>query len=283
MALTNAQRKLRIANDGLAMIGQKAVTSLTDGSVDANRINGILEDLILELLDEDWNFNRHRVNLSGLTKVYKLTLDAAPTPTAAGWVVGDTLTGNLSGATATVKRVISTTEYLITAPSVDFTDGESISDGTNARDCATGYPVIDESPLEKYEYGYVLPSDWIHTRFLAYTYSDKIKYEFYPEQDMIFCDYDDAILAYNRKIEESTDVADVTKMPLWFWRLISARLAYVLSPNITENQKVQAKDDKELQDAWITAYERNGDANYEQEEHGNDDWVEGYDREIANA
>lgn len=279
--MSNTTDKLAIANFALLSLGDKVIAVIDTTTPAGSKINAILEKVILELLDEDWNFNRHRVNVSGLTKVYKLTLDAAPTPSATGWAVGDVLTGGTSAATATVKRVISTTEYLITAPSVDFTDGEVITSGADSRDCAGGYPLIDESPLDTFEYGYVLPTDLLNLRFLSDPYYDRIKLKFDTEQDMLFCDYDDASLVYNRKIEASADVADVTLMPTWFHRLISARIAYILAPNITENMKYRQKAEVEWRDAYIHALEQNADYNFKREQYGNSDWVEGVEREMA--
>jgi hypothetical protein len=276
--MSNTTDKLAIANFGLLSIGDKAIAAIDDTTVPGKRINAIFEKLILELLDEDWNFNRFRCNVSDLTKVFKLTVDTAPTPAA--FAVGATLTGATSSVTCTVKRKVSDTVYFVTEPSGDWTDGEVISDGTNSVDCATGYPTEDESPLDTFEYGYVLPTDLLNLRFLSDPYYDRIKLKFYTAQDMLFCNYDDASLVYNSKLEESTGVSDVTLMPLWFHRLISARLAYILAPNVTENMKHRQKAEVEWRDAYIHALEQNADYNYKKEQYGNNDWTEGVEREM---
>lgn len=81
--------------------------------------------------------------------MYKtLTLDDAPVP--AEWSADATLTGTTSGETCVVVAKVSSTVYTIKHLTGDFTDGEVISDGVNARDCGAGYPVVttSETPAE---------------------------------------------------------------------------------------------------------------------------------------
>ena len=63
-------------------------------------------------------------------------------------------------------------------------------------------------------------------------------------------------------------------MPVWFHRLISARLAYILAPNVTENQKREQKAEIEFNDAYLTAREKNGDSFWYRDE-SNNDWAYG--------
>ncbi len=70
----------------------------------------------------------------------KVVLDAAPTP--AVFAPGATLTGALSGKTATVVSRISDTEYYCTGLArPGFTAGETIGDGVNSRACAAPCPL----------------------------------------------------------------------------------------------------------------------------------------------
>jgi hypothetical protein len=66
-------------------------------------------------------------------------------PSAADFVVGDTVTGGTSGTTCVIVAVISSTNYIIKDRDGEFTDGEILTDdSTNSIDCAAGYPVITE-------------------------------------------------------------------------------------------------------------------------------------------
>jgi len=64
-------------------------------------------------------------------------------------------------------------------------------------------------------------------------------------------------------------------MPLWFHRLISARIAYILAPNMTENQRIRSKAEMEYQRAYTSAREKNGENAYVPDEQGDNDWQMG--------
>jgi hypothetical protein len=85
-------------------------------------------------------------------KNYILTLDSAPTGT---WSVGDTLTGASSLVTCEIVTVTSTTVYVVTEPSGEFTDGEVISNGTYSRDCAANYPTVEYNTIDYFEAGHI--------------------------------------------------------------------------------------------------------------------------------
>ena len=275
--MSNADEKTAIANIALLSVGEKFITSLTEGSVLANKINSIFEGIVRELLGDDWVFSRKRVNVEDLTQINKLTVDTAPSP--ASFVIGKTLTGASSSVTCTVMERLNSTTYLVTEPSDDFTDGETISDGTDSVDCAAGYPVVDDVlNLGQWYYGYQLPTDQLYIRGLGDVDYDKIRYPYQREGKIILTNIDDAYWHYNRWIgeDESSSVSDVTLMPVWFHRLISARLAHILAPNITENQKIRTKVEIELQEAWLYAREQNGSETYHEAEYkGNNDWRDG--------
>lgn len=279
--MTNAADKVAICNIGLLSVGQSFIATLTENTVWANKLNSIFEKVVEELLADDWYFNRKRVLLSDLTAVWKLTVDTAPT--AAAFDVGDTLTGATSAVTCTVLERLSDTVYLVTEPSGDFTDGEIIGDGTNSVNCATGYPEVSETLAHgEYDYGYKMPTDQLFIRGVGDVDYDKIKYPYTPEGQIILTNQTDDYWHYNRWIgyAGSATVSDVTLMPLWFQRLISARLAYILSPNITENMRKTPKAEADWDRAYLLAKEQNGFAMYSEYEESNDDWAEGAGRII---
>ncbi len=273
--MSNATEKTAIANIGLLSIGESVITSLASTKPDAVKVALVFESVVKELLAEDWFFSRKRVKLADLTQVYKLTVDTAPSPAA--WVVGATLTGATSTFTCTVVEPLSDTVYLITKPTGDWTDGEVLSDGTNSVDTATGYPV-DTDALEhgSWMYGFKRPTDLLYLLKNSDLGCDRVNFPYAPEGQVIFTNQVDAYLRYNKWMgfEGSATVSDVTEMPVWFHRLISAKIAYILAPNITENQKREAKSEIEFNDAYLTAREKNGDSFYYLDE-SNNDWAYG--------
>jgi len=275
--MSNATEKTAIANIGLLSIGESTITSIDATKPDAVKIALIFENVTKELLAEDWFFSRKRVKLADLTQVYKLTVDTAPTPAA--WVVGATLTGATSAVTCTVVEPLSPTVYLVTEPSGDWTDGEVVSDGTNSVDTATGYPLSSDT-LEhgSWRYGFKRPTDLLYLLKNSDLGCDRSNFPYAPEGQIIFTNHSDAYLRYNKWMgfEGSATVSDVTEMPVWFHRLISARLAYILAPNVTENQKREQKAEIEFNDAYLTAREKNGDSFYYLDE-SNNDWAYGAD------
>ena len=282
--MSNATEKVAISNIGLLAVGQNFITDAEFAgttSPTANKVKALFEQVVKELLNEDWFFNRYRATL---VRVYELTVDTVPTPAA--WAAGATLTGATSAVTATVLEKISNTVYLISEPSGDWTDGEVISDNasvSNSVNCATGYPLSDDDVNEfgTYDYRYSLPSDFLYTRGLSDYDFDKIKYKSEREGAYLLTNQTEAYLLYNRWLGEngSTTVSDVTKMPVWFHRLISARLAVIFSPNITENARIQPKAEKEWKEAYLYAKEKNGEE-ADNEHEGNLDWSNGANNEI---
>jgi len=273
--MSNATEKTAIANIGLLSIGEKTITALTSLKPNAVKVAAIFEGIVKELLAEDWFFSRKRVSFSDLTQVYKLTVDTAPSPAA--WAVGATLTGASSAVTCTVIEHLSDKVYLVTEPTDDWTDGEEISDGTNSVDTATGYP-DDTDALEhgSWMYGFKRPTDLLYLLKNSDLGCDRVNFPYAPEGQVIFTNQTDAYLRYNKWIGEagSATVSDVTEMPVWFHRLISARLAYILAPNVTENQKREQKAEIEFNDAYLTAREKNGDSFWYRDE-SNNDWAYG--------
>lgn len=135
--------------------------------------------------------------------------------------------------------------------------------------------VANNPDFGRYERAFVLPADNVHIRGLCDQFDDKTRYEYEVEGAFLLTNQIDAYLLYNKKIEESQGVSDVSKMPLWFHRLISARLAYILAPDVKENQRIRSRVDLEWKEAYLDAKEHNGDEGFYRDEAENNDWRDG--------
>lgn len=264
-----------VCNDALLSLGQETITDLDDtADPQAVKLKSIYSLRLKFLLGRDWVFNRTRATL---TKVYKLTIDSAPAPTAAGWIVGDTLTGATSGATCTIKKKVSNTEYWVTEPSADFTDGEVISDGTNSRDCAAGYPIIDKTPpaFGSWLYVFAIPDDYLANLKLVDLDSEEIEYPYLREGFLFYSNVTTAYAKY------SMDLTDVSVMPGWFTNLFSMDLADRIAPKLSGNdEKVVSRAKLNRAEAWMDALSGNGKDSYFEsagrETNGNTDSYEGF-------
>lgn len=241
------------ANASLGDFGQRTLTSLS-GSTDpkVQLIAAVLEDVIKYLMTDDWYFNQKRVKLDYLTQVHLLVVEEDPT--ADDFAIGDTLTGDTSAKTCTVVDILNHDTYLVTEPSGDLTVGETLSDGTNS---AVLESISDILGLGHYNYGYVIPTDYLLNRGISSEYSDKLIYKTKREGNIILSQTDDGIYHYNKYIGTS-GVSDIDDLPIWFHRLISARLAFVMSANITENLKIRPKAEMDWNIAYLEAKEKNG-------------------------
>jgi len=272
--MSETTAKLSMCQVAAYSIGDnQKLDTIDDTTILGKQFNKILEPTIKYLMTHDWYFNRERKLLSGLTQVHKLEVDSAPSP--ANFTVAATLTGASSGSTSTIKKVLSSTVYLITEPSADYTDGEILSDGTNSLDCASGYPDVDENTeMGEYPYVFTFPSDYLYNRGISSKYSDEIIYKTKREGDLLLSQVDgdfDGYYRYNRFIGAS-GISAVEALPEWFHRLISARLAFVLSANITENLKIRPKAELDYQTAWLEAKEANGMESNNNKLMGEDNW-----------
>lgn len=276
--MTNDEEKTAIANIGLYMVGESKITSITTSKPTAVKILTIFESVVKELLAEDWYFSRKRVAFKDLVRVFKLEIDAAPTPAA--WYVGGTITGATSGVTCTVVEVLSDTVYLVTEPTGDWTDGETLTDDAdtpNSRVNAAGFPTDTDSLNHgQWQYGFKRPSDMLWLLKTSAIDHDRVNYPYYPEGSVIYTNQTDAFIRYNKWIgyQGSETVSDVTLMRVWFHRLISARIAYILAPNVTQNQRREQKIEFELNEAYLHAREKNGDESWYKDE-DNNDWAYG--------
>lgn len=279
--MSNASEKLAIANAALLTLGHRLLTTLDEGvTPEGDKLDTVLESVIKELMADDWYFNRHSVLLTDMTQIYKLTVDTAPTPAA--FTRGATITGQSSSVTCEVVDALSDTVYLVTEPSGDFTDGEILSDGTNTVDCAAGYPETTEDiNMDQYQYGFLEPTDCLHIRGTYYIYHDKVKYKHKMYKNIVLSHYkENCLFKYNYYRQESEGVSDVTGIKMWFHRLISAKLAWMMSKNITENQKIRSKAEIDYNDAYLEAKEKNGSEEGAVDWSGHNNWAEGANREI---
>jgi hypothetical protein len=76
-------------------------------------------------------------------------------------------------------------------------------------------------------------------------------------------------------LQDDSGVSDVSLMPNWFHRLISARLAHIMAPNVTQNMRYRQKAEIEWDRAYLFAREKNGAEAYFEYEEGNRDWTDG--------
>lgn len=260
--------KVSIANVAMVSLGHEQISALDDSTPLTAVLSDVFEEIVTYLLTDDWQFNRKRISLADLTQIYRLEVDAAPSPSS--FAIGATITGQSSAVTCTVVEVLSDTVYLVTEPSDDFTIDETLGDGTNT---ATYSSDSDNIKMGQYAYGYSLPSDYLLNIGVSDLDSDKIKYRMKREGQILLSQVDEGFYHYNKYLG-SAGVSDLTNVPIWFERLISARLAYVLSANITENIKIRPKAELDWQTAYREAKEKNGMEIDEQDFDGENYWID---------
>lgn len=260
--------KVNIANFARASLGnfsQAAITSLSTNDPEINLIANVLEEVITYLMTDDWYFNRKRINLEDMTQIYVLEVDEAP---STAWSVGDTITGQTSGVTCVINTIINTTKFLVTKPSGDFTEDETLTDGV-----ATAVYNISSDDVEmgEYPYAYTLPSDYLLNLGVSPIGSDGIKYKTKREGQLLLSQANEGYYHYNRYIGTS-GVSDIDDLPIWFHRLISARLAYVMSANIMDNVRIRPKAELDYRMAYLEAKEKNGMEEVNDEYEGQSNW-----------
>lgn len=124
----------------------------------------------------------------------------------------------------------------------------------------------------KFDYRFEIPSEVLFIRGVCDQYSEDIRYEFERVGQYIHSNQSPIYLLYNERVIRSNSKPDISKMPLWFHRLISARIAYIIAPNMTENQRIRQKAELEWQAAYLSAREHNGEDSYVECEQGNNNW-----------
>ena len=196
-----ANDKTAIANIAFFSLGEKKITSLDDGSINAEKVSAVIEQIIDELLEDAWDFNSTRKQLT----------------------------------------------------EVDDDDIPAFG---------------------KWDYVFSLPSDLSYIIGLCDENHDDIRYPYKREGEYLYTNQSEAFLLYHKNLHDDEGENDVSLMPLWFHRLISARIAYILSPNITDNQKVRTRIELEWRDAYLNAKEKHGEQHYMEDE-GNTDWRDG--------
>lgn len=260
--------KVNIANFARASLGnfsQAAITSLSTNDPEINLIANVLEEVITYLMTDDWYFNRKRINLEDMTQIYVLEVDEAP---STAWSVGDTITGQTSGVTCVINTIINTTKFLVTKPSGDFTEDETLTDGVATAVYNTS---SDDVEMGEYPYAYTLPSDYLLNLGVSPIGSDGIKYKTKREGQLLLSQANEGYYHYNRYIGTS-GVSDIDDLPIWFHRLISARLAYVMSANIMDNVRIRPKAELDYRMAYLEAKEKNGMEEVNDEYEGQSNW-----------
>lgn len=181
-----------------------------------------------------WPFAKTRTEL---VQIETLTLDDTPAPAA--FAVGATLTGATSGTTATVIEVTSDTVYVVAYTSGDWTDGEIISDGTNSRDCAAGYPITAVTePNHQYSYQYELPTDFARlVGFYEFDVSDYEDDRFTIEGNRILTNYTTMNIEYIKTITDPDDWDSLFK------DYFILMLALKIQPAIAGNMSASARED----------------------------------------
>jgi hypothetical protein len=260
--------KVNIANFARASLGnfsQAAITSLSTNDPEINLIANVLEEVITYLMTDDWYFNRKRINLEDMTQIYVLEVDEAP---STAWSVGDTITGQTSGVTCVINTIINTTKFLVTKPSGDFTEDETLTDSVATAVYNTS---SDDVEMGEYPYAYTLPSDYLLNLGVSPIGSDGIKYKTKREGQLLLSQANEGYYHYNRYIGTS-GVSDIDDLPIWFHRLISARLAYVMSANIMDNVRIRPKAELDYKMAYLEAKEKNGMEEVNDEYEGQSNW-----------
>jgi hypothetical protein len=188
----------------------------------------------------EWPFLTDRTEL---VQIQTLTLDSTPAPAA--FAAGATLTGGSSGTTATVLEKVSNTVYVVAYTSGDWTDGETISDGTNSLDCATGYPTAAATaPDFEWDLQYELPVDF--SRLISIYEddgSDEADKRWVREGNRILTNYISCSIRYVKTIADPSDFD-----PL-FAEVMLLRLAWKLIPPLAGSLSKADREDiqRELQ------------------------------------
>ena len=191
--------------------------------------------------------------------------------------------GKIKRGLGTRRRVLSVVESL-----VELRRGRPVSRSKIIEECEENDWFFNRARLSitvttnaepdfgRYDYAYRIPALCCFIRGLCDQYNDEVRYEFLREGQYILTNQTSPIyLLYNKYLRHSNGDPDVSKMPIYFHRLVSARLAYLLAPNVTENQKIRSKVEIELSKAYVNAREKNGEDAYVADERGDHDWRDG--------
>ena len=134
-----------------------------------------------------------------------------------------------------------------------------------------------EPAFGRYDYAYKIPPLCSFIRGICDQYNDNVRYEYEREGEYLLTNQSSPIyLLYNKYLRrDNSGEPDVSKMKIYFHRLCSARLAYILAPNMAPDQRIRTKVELELPKAYINAREKNGEDTYVAEAEGNHDWRQG--------
>jgi len=255
-----ASQALDVVNMALLLTGSKKLDNLSDDTKSTRLANEAYDDARNEMfeLPYDWKFATIRAEL---TTLYRLTVDTAPADEA--WSAGATITGSTSGETAYIVSVESDTVYLVNGLTDDFTDGEELTDGTNAVDCATGYPVVTElEPVSGFDHQYVIPSACKRLISMVNEEGDDVQYAWRREVLVDAAGNELAVLL----TDEASDifikyihlVETVSFWPAWFTKLVYINLAIILCEPLKQDKLKKNQLIVMFEQALEKAIEANG-------------------------
>lgn len=236
--------EIDVCNKALRRVGAKTITSLSDGSHEADVCNEFWPQTRDEVTAcHPWNYAKERVKLYA---VAELEVDTGPAP--ADWAADATLTGASSGATCTVVSKISSTVYEVNNISGSFSDGEVISDGTNSVDCAADYPVLTHGPEFGYDYQYEKPSDALRAWEIHNPASPTEPVVFKTESGKILTNQTDTSDNYSCKVLYIKQVTDLNLVPSHVIKVMYMALAAVIAEPLKQDRRFATDLAIELRD-----------------------------------
>lgn len=257
-----------IANPALSRIAAGEVTLANQGTIQGIAANVHYAQTRKSLLRSFiWPF---AVKSAPLSMVYVLTLDSVPLDGVdeSPFEAGDTITGSISGTTATILSATSGTVYEIIDASGDFEDDEEITNGTATCDCGTGYPTVEaKEPSHKWTYEFALPSDGLR---LVNIYqddgSDLADARWEIQGKKLLTHYEEVNAEYIQNI------TDPTKYDELFIELFILKLAMKMINSVagTSAEKFKAELREEIR---IAEYRARVVAEQENNTTGRTDWI----------
>jgi len=267
MAFTTAS-EISFINQVLDRIAAGQITLASQTSVEAlaayRHWQLTLDSLIRSFT---WPFLTDRATLYPMKT---LLLDVEPT---SAFSVGDTITGITSGVTAEIYAVTSNTEYQLIYTTGDFTDGETITNGTvevvywegievdyddktviwwdgssaSQANLGTGYPsVTNLQPLFGFTYQYYLPDDFARLISVYEEWGTDLPDDRWKrEGQRILTNYTTCNVIYVKKVTDPDDFDEL------FAELLLLKMAKKLIPAIpgTKSKTLVDEINEDLKDA----------------------------------
>lgn len=248
-----------IVNSALSRIAAGSISEASQSDVKGAEANRHYEQTRDSLLRSYlWPFAKKRV---ALVQIQTLTLDAAPADNP--WAVGDVITGDTSGATATILRRLSDTEYEIGFLDGEFEDGEDIENDADIPDVyagAEGYPELEVlQPTFRWSFAYALPTDLM--RLWTVHEDDGIDYEdnrWEIEGQRILTNYNTCKILFVQKVTDPVEF-DVLFAEVLILRL-AMKLINPLAGTASEQFKAELREELRIAEGrarTVTAQEAN--------------------------